>query len=209
MAGDAPRTASPYDVGMQEKTTIHTNDPLEHMLQRSNALHERLNTLLGDSEFDGSPRGEAALGMCLVAEEHAVALRALMALRLDFTNRPETAIPFSEVSVMQSVSPDVETRASTAASYHPLWAQATAHAYCATDVSVEAVNLIGRMRSLTDTTREELLKALLTENSVLVVSCWTSEKQPEPLAGGGKHYVFLLHPDSFQVLHAGIGTWRA
>lgn len=129
--------------------------------------------------------------------------------RLDFTNRPETAIPFSEVSVMQSVSPDVETRASRAASYHPLWAQATAHAYCATDVSVEAVNLIGRMRSLTDTTREELLKALLTENSVLVVSCWTSEKQPEPLAGGGKHYVFLLHPDSFQVLHAGIGTWRA
>jgi hypothetical protein len=99
---------------------------------------------------------------------------------------------------MQSVSPDVETRASRAASYHPLWAQATAHAYCATDVSVEAVNLIGRMRSLTDTTREELLKALLTENSVLVVSCWTSEKQPEPLAGGGKHYVFLLHPDSFK-----------
>ncbi|MDA7418119.1 hypothetical protein PGB34_17270 [Xenophilus arseniciresistens] len=76
---------------MQENTAIHTDDPLQHMLQRSNALHERLNALLGDAEFDGSPRGEVALGMCLVAEEHAVALRALMALRL----------PTSAVSLMR------------------------------------------------------------------------------------------------------------
>lgn len=91
MTGDAPRKAPPYYVDMQEKTTIHIDDPLEHMLQRSDALHERLDALLGDAEFDGSPRGEAALGMCLVAEEHALALRALMALRL----------PTSAVSLMR------------------------------------------------------------------------------------------------------------
>jgi len=32
-------------------------------------LHERLDVLLGNAEFDRSPRGEAALGMCLVAVE--------------------------------------------------------------------------------------------------------------------------------------------
>ena len=55
-----------------EELCIHSDDSLEHMLQRSDALHERLDALLG----------EAALGMCLVAMEHAVALRALMAWRL-------------------------------------------------------------------------------------------------------------------------------
>lgn len=74
-----------------EEPRIQSGDPLEHMLQRSDALHERLDALLGDAEFDGSPRGEATLGMCLVAMEHAIALRALMALRL----------PTSAVSLMR------------------------------------------------------------------------------------------------------------
>lgn len=67
---------------MQEKTILPEDDPLDHMLQRSDALHERLDAVLGDAAFDGSPRGMAALGMCSVAMEHATALRTLMALRL-------------------------------------------------------------------------------------------------------------------------------
>lgn len=47
--------------------------------------------LLDDTEFDGSPRREAALSMCLVAMEHAVALRALMTLGL----------PTSAISLMR------------------------------------------------------------------------------------------------------------
>ncbi len=74
-----------------EEIHIYDDDSLEHMLHRSDALHERLDALLDDAEFDGSPRGEAALGMCLVSMEHAVALRALMALRL----------PTSAVSLMR------------------------------------------------------------------------------------------------------------
>ena len=66
---------------MTEKDQNHS-DPLEQMLLRSDALHERLNEALDEAEFDGSARGEAALGMCLVAMEHATALRALMALGL-------------------------------------------------------------------------------------------------------------------------------
>lgn len=91
LAGDARLDASPYYPDMPEKTTIHKDDPLEQMLQRSDALHARLDALLGDAEFDGSPRGEAALGMCMVAMEHAIALRTLMALRL----------PTSAVSLMR------------------------------------------------------------------------------------------------------------
>ncbi|WP_298429875.1 hypothetical protein [Ottowia sp.] len=74
-----------------EETIINKDDPLERMLHRSNALHERLNELLDDAEFDGSPRGASTLGMCQVAMEHATSMRALMALRL----------PTSAVSLMR------------------------------------------------------------------------------------------------------------
>ena len=79
-----------YDDDMTEKDQNHS-DPLEQMLLRSDALNERLNELLDDVEFDGSARGEAALGMCVVAMEHGTALRALMALGL----------PTSAVSLMR------------------------------------------------------------------------------------------------------------
>jgi len=80
-----------YDPCM-EQTAIDNNDSLlEHMLRRSDALHERLDELLGDAEFDGTARGESALSMCLVAMEHATALRALMAL----------GMPTSAVSLMR------------------------------------------------------------------------------------------------------------
>jgi len=88
VAGDA-RWA--YDPSMEQIVTDNNDSHLEHMLLRSDALHERLDELLGDAEFDGTTRGEAALGMCLVAMEHATALRALMAL----------GMPTSAVSLMR------------------------------------------------------------------------------------------------------------
>ena len=91
MAGDARLPGWLYDDGMPEKDTAHSDDPLDQMLTRSDALMERLTELLDDADFDGSPRGEAALGMCVVAMEHATALRALMALGL----------PTSAVSLMR------------------------------------------------------------------------------------------------------------
>lgn len=89
-AGDARWHGALYDDDMTEKDQNHP-DPLEQMLLRSDALHERLNELLDDAAFDGSARGEAALGMCVVAMEHGTALRALMALGL----------PTSAVSLMR------------------------------------------------------------------------------------------------------------
>ena len=89
-AGDVQLHGAVYDDDMTEKDQNHP-DPLEQMLLRSDALHERLNELLDDAAFDGSARGEAALGMCLVAMEHGTALRALMAL----------GMPTSAVSLMR------------------------------------------------------------------------------------------------------------
>jgi hypothetical protein len=89
-AGDARLHGAVYDGDMTEKDQNHP-DPLEQMLLRSDALNERLNELLDEVEFDGSARGEAALGMCLVAMEHGTALRALMAL----------GMPTSAVSLMR------------------------------------------------------------------------------------------------------------
>lgn len=91
MAGDARVSRWLYDDGMPEKDIVHSDDPLDQMLDRSDALMDRLSELLDDAEFDGSPRGQAALGMCVVAMEHATALRALMAL----------GFPTSAVSLMR------------------------------------------------------------------------------------------------------------
>lgn len=76
---------------MDQAALDHNDSLLEHMLRRSDALHERLDELLCDAEFNGTARGESALGMCLVAMEHATALRALMAL----------GMPTSAVSLMR------------------------------------------------------------------------------------------------------------
>lgn len=63
---------------MDTSTTTLSN-PLEHMLDRSNELHEHLMALLENAEFDGSDRGIAALGLCHLAIEHSAALRILLA----------------------------------------------------------------------------------------------------------------------------------
>ena len=58
------------------------DDPLEVMLRRSDELQEALLHILDGGTFDSSARGGAALGMCSVALEHALSLRALMAMGL-------------------------------------------------------------------------------------------------------------------------------
>jgi hypothetical protein len=55
---------------------------LDSMLRRSDELHDALLQRLDGAEFDPTLRGEASLAMCAVALEHALSLRALMALGL-------------------------------------------------------------------------------------------------------------------------------
>ena len=109
----------------------------------------------------------------------------------------------------QSVPPEIEARAIDAASAQPLWAEASAHAHCVRDVFSMPKDFVKRMPNVTDDERTALLDALALENSVVIVSCWTAERKPEPLSGAGKHYAFMVHPSSFKVLHAGVGAWRS
>ncbi|MDR6539719.1 hypothetical protein [Variovorax soli] len=108
----------------------------------------------------------------------------------------------------QDVSPSDADRARSVVSEHPLWAEASAHAYCKSDIFGSQKSLIERAR-LTDEERVVLRAALADADSVLVVSYFTADKTPEPLSGGGKLYGFLVHPHTFELLHAGEGTWRS
>ncbi len=65
-----------------DTTHPHKEDPLEALLRRSDELHETLLRRLEGSEFDSSPGGQACFGMCSVAMEHSLGLRALMAAGL-------------------------------------------------------------------------------------------------------------------------------
>lgn len=64
---------------------------LDRMLDRSDHLQDRLIEILRDSDFLESPRYEASVGLCFVALEHSVGLRALIGLDL----------PTSAVSLMR------------------------------------------------------------------------------------------------------------
>lgn len=80
----APRlgNANDYDICMDDRPTEVAADRLGIMLHRSDELHEALLHLLDGGEFDSSPRGQAAFGMCSVALEHGLSLRSLIAMGL-------------------------------------------------------------------------------------------------------------------------------
>jgi hypothetical protein len=107
-----------------------------------------------------------------------------------------------------SVSETVVQRALAAVAGHPLHAEAIAGAYCASDVFAEPKSFVDRV-PCSEQDRERLREALANASVVLVVSYWTSERKPEPLSGYGKLYGFLVHPETFAVLKAEVGTWRS
>lgn len=108
----------------------------------------------------------------------------------------------------RSVSEQTKRRALASVAGHPLQIEATGWAYCACDVFEESKNIIDRMR-LTGHQMASLQTELQSVDSVLLVSFWSSETTPKPLSGGGKYYAFLVHPQTFAVLHSVVGTWRS
>ena len=90
----------------------------------------------------------------------------------------------------------------------PLYRQAQAYPHCATDVLCEPKEFAQKIR-LPEEAKRVLATALTEVSTVLLVSCWTSSKEPEPLSGGGKHFMFFVHPESLDLLYSAEGTWRA
>ena len=107
-----------------------------------------------------------------------------------------------------SVSDQTERQALAAVASHPLRAEATAWPYCEVDVAEWEKAFVARLR-LPDDEKAGIQSGLEAVETVLVVTYWTSERTPQPLSGGGKHYSFFVHPRSFAVLHSGVGTWRS
>jgi hypothetical protein len=110
--------------------------------------------------------------------------------------------------MIQDVTQQAKDRAKIAVSEHPLWAEATAHVYCEGDVFSIEKEFVERAQ-ITEKDRDALRAALADVDTVLVVAYYTAEMKPEPLTGSGNLYNFLLHPDSFSVLHSDVGTWRS
>lgn len=114
------------------------------------------------------------------------------------------------MALNQTASVDVAVveAALAAVEGHPLQAEAVQWPHCPSDVFEIGKRFIDGARFPAEA-RAEVSAALADAETVLVVSYWTSSKRPEPLSGGGKHYVFILHPKSLTVVHAGVGTWRS
>lgn len=106
--------------------------------------------------------------------------------------------------------PDLELqrRAVDAAKAHPHYREAAAHVYCEPVVFLEPKTFLDRTR-FGDEVKRRIAEALLEVERVVVVSFSTSTKMPEPLAGGGKTYDFIIHPDSMEIIHFDTGTWRS
>ena len=112
------------------------------------------------------------------------------------------------VNEATSITETIAKAALAAVEGHPLQKEAVRWAHCPSDVFSNQKAFVEKAR-LPDEEKLRLRNALVDVENVLVVSYWTSEKKPEPLSGTGKHYVFLLHPESLAVLHADVGTWRS
>ena len=108
----------------------------------------------------------------------------------------------------KSVSSQVEQQALAAVESHPLHKDAIAWPYCVSDVFEESKAFADRMR-LPEEDKARIQAALSNVENVILVSYWTCAQKPEPLSGGGKYYAFLVHPQSFTVLHSGVSTWRS
>lgn len=106
------------------------------------------------------------------------------------------------------ISDDVKRRAFAAVAEHALHIEALAWPHVVSEVELESLELILRTR-FPEEDKEMISVSLGSETTVLVVSYFTAAQAPQPLSGGGKHYIFLVHPTSFELIYSRIGTWRA
>jgi hypothetical protein len=95
-----------------------------------------------------------------------------------------------------------------AAKAHPHYREAATHIYCEPVVLLEPKTFLAEIR-ISDELKRRIQEALTGVEHVVLVSFSTSTKMPQPLAGGGKTYDFILHPDSMEIIHFDTGTWRS
>ena len=102
----------------------------------------------------------------------------------------------------------LQQRAFDAVKSHSQFLEADSHAYCEPMLMVEPKSFLDRMK-IPDKSMGHISAELSSAESVIILSFITSESQPEPLSGHGKQYIFLIHPETFEILHTTVGTWRS
>lgn len=106
------------------------------------------------------------------------------------------------------ISDDVKRRAFASVAGHALHKEASAWPHVVAEVELMSSEFIRRTRFPEDD-KEMISISLGSETTVLAVSYFTAEQAPQPLSGCGKHYVFLVHPVSFELIYSRVGTWRS
>ena len=102
---------------------------------------------------------------------------------------------------------DLHRRALAATMAHPAYPEAAAHVYCQPNVLRIRTGFFAGSKDAA--LRQALATTLPDAEHLLAVSFLTSPVMPQPLAGGGRSYDFLLHPGSLTVFYFSTGTWRS
>lgn len=102
----------------------------------------------------------------------------------------------------------LQQRAFSALADHSLFIAAKSHQYFTPAVMLDPKASIARLK-WSNEVKTEILRRLGDSETVLLICCMTSNAIPEPLAGSGTSYDFVLHPETLEILHVSTSSWRS
>ncbi len=100
----------------------------------------------------------------------------------------------------------LQQRALAVVAEHPHYLKAASHEYCCPTMILEPKSFLDRC-SWDASTKRHVAAKLVSSEMVLLLSFFTANRQPEPLAGLGTTYDFVLHPDTLEIIHTSTGEW--
>jgi len=103
---------------------------------------------------------------------------------------------------------ELQQKALAAVEQHPLCLEAKTFLFCEPVIMQEAKSMVQGFR-VSDQIKAVVAEALKDVEEFVLVSFWTSSTKPQPLAGGGRTFDFILHPESLHVIQTSTGTWRS
>src|SRR5687768_10265907 len=103
-------------------------------------------------------------------------------------------------------SREIIDRAVAATIEHPLAQDALRFVWFHATVMLEPKHFLSRSKSAEIQAAVDLLGDC---PNVLLVTYRTSNTNPEPLAGSGQTFDFVIHPVRYEILATSTGTWRS
>lgn len=120
----------------------------------------------------------------------------------------ERLIERSSVEGVDGVPIAVRRSAFDAVANHPSFAEALAAPVCVAVVILEPKSFFEQSRWSVDT-KAKISRCLHDVESVILLSFMTSDiDRTEHFSGGGVSYDFVIHPRTYSLIHATLGSWR-